>query len=425
MLSHALVALLALAGGEPFTELGYEAALARAKEQQKLLLIDFTASWCQPCKRMEAETWPHADVRAWLGQHAIAIQIDVDRESELAGRFGIQAMPTVVALRGGEEFDRIVGYRDAAGLLAWGKDVLAGRSAADALMERAKALAESEDVQARYELARDLLRAKQYELALTHYLWLWPATRAVPALSGVRVSFMLMNIGELAKKHAPAKKAFLEILEGLQVKVDGAAVPDATDWAEWSALGRTFAQPERVLRWYEARRDEAGRLYADGQDEPRRERIVADVFDALMAADRAQDAVRLFPDARARARGIVRQYEQVLAAGALGDEASRQPLTDHARRTLTDDLCELYAALLAAARGAEAADVGALLVHTLDTPESRLALVRAGVAVARQPEADFARWLDEAEAAGASVRTLRRRLEKQGAAGAPAASGGG
>ncbi len=439
MLSHALAVLLTLASpGEPFTELGYEAALVRANEQGKLLLVDFTASWCQPCKRMEAETWPHEDVLAWLGEHAIAIQVDVDQQSDLAARFEIQAMPTVVAMRAGEEFDRVVGYRDAAGLLAWGKDVLAGRRSSDALMERAKTLAESEDVQARFELARDLLRAKQYELALTHYLWLWPATRTVPAMGGVRLSFMLSNMGDLAKKHAPAKTAFLGLLDGLQAKVDAARVPDGTDWSEWSALARTFGQSQRVIRWYETRRDEGGRLYADGEgaldgsrpDESRpsasklrEQRIVADVFEALMAADRAQDAVRLYPDARAHAQTLARQYEQMLSAGAMVDEAAGKELTEHAGRKLTGELSELYAALLAAARGAEAADVGALLVRTLDTPESRLALVRAGVAVARQPEADFTRWLDEAEKAGASVKSLRRRLEKLGAASAvPAAS---
>lgn len=424
MLSHALAVLLTLASpGEPFAELGYEAALARAKEQEKLLLIDFTASWCQPCKRMEAETWPDADVLAWLAKHAIAIQVDVDEEAELAGRFGVQAMPTVVALRGDEEVDRIVGYRDAAGLLAWGADVLAGRRSADALMERAKALAESDDVQARYELARDLQRAKQYELALGHYLWLWPATRTVPSMRGVRLSFMLSSMADLAKRYAPAKTAFLALLDGLQAKVDAAGVPDPTDWSEWSSLGKRFGQPQRVIAWYEARRDQGGRLFADaaGANEAR---IVADVFDALMEADRAQDAVRLFPDARTHAAGLVRQYEQMAAAGALADEEARKELADSARRRLTDELCELYAALLAATRGAEASDVGALLVRTLDTPESRLSLVRAGVAVARQPEPDFTRWLDEAEKAGASVKTLRRRLEKLGAANAvPAASG--
>jgi thiol-disulfide isomerase/thioredoxin len=401
----------------PFAELGYEAALARAKEQSKLLLVDFTASWCPPCKRMEAETWPHADVRAWLAANAIAIQVDVDEQSELAQRFAVQAMPTIVAVKDGAEFDRIVGFRDAAGLLAWCKDVAAGRRASDALEERAKALAESDDVRARYDLARDLARAKQYERALAHYLWLWPKTREVPAMAGVRVSFMLRDMAELARKHAPARTAFLGLLADHEVKVEAAELPSFGAWQEWRALCDNFGEGARVIAWYEKRRDPEGRLFAAHSSTSREsavalERITADVFDALMRADRSQDAVRLYGDARRRAASLVQDYERFmghLAAGGL--EEGRDELEAQQRRKLTDELCELYGALLASERAPEAADVGALLVRTLDTAESRLALVRAAIGVSRAP-ADLDAWLAEAETAGGQVEGLRRRLER-------------
>src|SRR5687768_11808988 len=107
---------------EPFADLGYEAALERAKAEKKLLLLDFTASWCAPCKKMEKDTWAAEDVRKWLAENALAIQIDVDEQKELAERFKIEAMPTVIALRDGAEFDRVVGYKNAAQFLAWGRD---------------------------------------------------------------------------------------------------------------------------------------------------------------------------------------------------------------------------------------------------------------------------------------------------------------
>jgi len=418
MLPLALTALVALASLEgPFAELGYDAALAQAKEKQKLLLVDFSATWCQPCKKMEADTWRSADVMAWLGEHALAIQVDVDKESELAKRFDVQAMPTVVAIRDGVEFDRIVGYRDQKQFLDWAGDVLAGKRSSDDLMARAKELADSKDVTARYHLARDLVRAKQYDLALTHYLWLWPATREEPGMGGVRLSYMLSDMANLAKRHPPAKKAFLEILDGLQTKIDAAAVPEFDDWAEWSRMCDYFAQQARVLTWYEKHRDDAGRLFAGKTGQFDEDRIVDDVFDALMRASRSQDAVRLYADARRRGQGFVQHFEQMMAS-LPGDDDSKKELEDFSRRKLTNDMTELYGALIAAGRNDEAADVGGLLIHALDTPDSRTALVSAGLAVAKAADPSFARWLDEAEAAGANVKVLRKRLEKLTGAGA-------
>src|SRR5512145_1378251 len=103
-LTLALFSCPAFARGEPFADLAYEPALEKAQKEKKLLLVDFTASWCGPCKKMEKDTWAAADVRAWLGENAIAIQIDIDEERVLAKRFRIEAMPTVVAVRDGQEF---------------------------------------------------------------------------------------------------------------------------------------------------------------------------------------------------------------------------------------------------------------------------------------------------------------------------------
>jgi len=116
---------------EPFTDLAYVAALAQATKQGKLLMVDFTATWCQPCKRMEKDTWGDPAVRTWLAEHAITLQVDVDEQKDLAAQFEVQAMPTVVVMRDGVVFDRVIGYQDAPSLLAWGRGVLAGRRSDD------------------------------------------------------------------------------------------------------------------------------------------------------------------------------------------------------------------------------------------------------------------------------------------------------
>lgn len=110
------------ADAEVFRNLSFDDAVSQAKQESKIVLVDYTASWCGPCKKMERDTWPNADVEAWVKEHAVAIQVDVDEDRALAGRHGINAMPTMIAFRDGEEVARHVGYLDASGLLEWLKE---------------------------------------------------------------------------------------------------------------------------------------------------------------------------------------------------------------------------------------------------------------------------------------------------------------
>jgi len=409
MLVLALSAVLALGDG-PFAELAYDAAVAQAVKEEKLLLVDFTATWCPPCKKMEKDTWPNEKVLAWLKENALAIQVDIDKEPKLARQYGIESIPTVVALRAGKEFDRLGGYADPVRFLAWVADVKAGKSASAGLVERSKGLRESQDVSARFDVARDLLQAREYDEALAHYLWLWPATRQDPAMGGVRLSFMLNDMAELARRHPPADEAFRKILEELQQAVDQDGAPAFATWLEWSSFCGTFGERPRIVAWYEKRRDADGRLFA-GSDDPSTKRLVSDVFDALLQAKRPADAVRLYPDARVRVDEILQRYQRMEAV-MTGDEEMRDGMERQNRKTLVDGLSDLYGPLLAADRVEEAGYAAEKLLATLDVPDARVELVRSGLAATGKPRPEFATWLDQAEQAGANVKSLRRKLEK-------------
>lgn len=102
-----------------FSELSLAEAKAKAVEQDKILLVDATADWCQPCQVMERTTWVDPEVISWIELNAIAIQVDVDMRRAEAKELNIQAMPTIIVFKDGRELDRVVGYKNASELLAW------------------------------------------------------------------------------------------------------------------------------------------------------------------------------------------------------------------------------------------------------------------------------------------------------------------
>jgi thioredoxin-like negative regulator of GroEL len=86
-----------------FTDMPFAEALERARTEKRWLLVDATAVWCGPCQQMERTTWKDPMVLAWVAEHAIAVQIDVDKQADVAAQLEIAAMPTMILFRDGRE----------------------------------------------------------------------------------------------------------------------------------------------------------------------------------------------------------------------------------------------------------------------------------------------------------------------------------
>jgi len=75
-------------------------------KSDKPVLIDFTATWCGPCKQIAPMIDELADETA--GQFKIA-KLDIDEVPATAAKLGIRGVPTLVAFKDGKEVTRHVG----------------------------------------------------------------------------------------------------------------------------------------------------------------------------------------------------------------------------------------------------------------------------------------------------------------------------
>lgn len=74
-------------------------------ESEKIVLIDFYATWCNPCKILSPTVEQVANER----EDIKVVKIDVDENQDIANKYRIYSMPTLVVIADGVEIDRAVG----------------------------------------------------------------------------------------------------------------------------------------------------------------------------------------------------------------------------------------------------------------------------------------------------------------------------
>jgi len=97
---------------------GFDGALAEARSANKRVLVNFSADWCPPCVAMKHDVWPHPAVAGAINAGYVALLVDADRDTVLAARYEVAAIPTLLVLDAdGRVLKRNNGYLSRSGMI--------------------------------------------------------------------------------------------------------------------------------------------------------------------------------------------------------------------------------------------------------------------------------------------------------------------
>ena len=129
----------------------FDEALAKAKQENKLVFVDFYATWCGPCKQMAEKVFTDEEVGKYMNDKFVCMQIDVEKEGwqkETAGNFNVTVLPTLIFFKADASVaSRLAGAREKADLLNAARVVCGEQLSFEKLYDRAKSKKDLADMQ--------------------------------------------------------------------------------------------------------------------------------------------------------------------------------------------------------------------------------------------------------------------------------------
>ncbi len=87
-----------------FRHITFDEALTAAKQENKLVFIDFFTTWCGPCKMMSNKVFPQVEVGNYMNAKFIPLKLDAEKEGlDLSKKYGVTAYPTYVIVNSAGE----------------------------------------------------------------------------------------------------------------------------------------------------------------------------------------------------------------------------------------------------------------------------------------------------------------------------------
>lgn len=385
-----------------FSDVNLDAAKKQVEGSDKVVVIKFTADWCPPCKAMDKTTWRDESVVKWVKDHGVAIQVDVDKDQKTAGAYNIEAMPTMVMLKGGSEIARKIGYMDPKQTLSWMEAAAAGKATGESKPFAPKAPARPATPDKMMSLLEQLridVEDKKYDHAIGVLREIWSPANADDSLRmGGAATMMYGALDTLRRDYPDSKAAMTEIRDTIEKRLKSGKKSTMGDLSDWIVLNEMLSDDARSLAWFDRIKGQEG---SERTFSP----VLHNVLALLERNERFADIPAVIPNAPEWA---TKRHARI-SKGVDQLNRSSPGLGDTQLRAFEWQAARIYAGYLAAQRLEEADRLAAELLRLRDTQTMRMALVQESLNAGVECQ-NAEVWLTEAEKSGADVSALRQRL---------------